>query len=314
VSSSGVGAPARAVYFGDDVNPVGAPLFRKLSESVEHGRCILFLGAGVHHEPPPDSPYSYPESERPPLGGRLATQLAQECEFARVCPDEPDRDLQRVALCYQKVFDRQSLVEEIRHAVEDRSKPSAALRGLAELPFPLVMTTNYDTLFERALRREGKEPVVGVYNPRRYERTPDLPGDTLPTASAPFVFKAHGDINSPNSIVVTDEDYITFVLRMSAESAETHPIPETFRYWLNKWPTLFVGYRLLDFNLRLLFRTLRWNLDRAQRPSSYSVDVRPDPLVRDAWTEEHGLRFIVEDVWEFVPRLYRQVMGRELTP
>src|ERR1035441_4657303 len=53
------------------------------------------------------------------------------------------------------------------------------------------------------------------------------------------------------------------------------------------------------FNLRLLFRTLRWGLDQARWPSSYSVDVRPDPLNKDTWSKE-GLRFIVEDVWEFV--------------
>ena len=307
--SIAVGEPA-----GIPTDPAEEVIFHKLAESVAQGRCILFLGAGVHHAPPADSPYMYAEDERPPLGRELASKLATECAFAKMCPGEQDSDLQRVALCYEKILQRNALVEKIRHAVEDGTKPSAALRGLAELPFPLVMTTNYDTLFERALRGVGKEPTIGIYDPERYRRTPDLPGEWLPVPNTPFVFKAHGDITQTNSIVVTDEDYINFVLRMSAEGPESHPIPETFRYWLNKWPTLFVGYRLLDFNLRLLFRTLRWNLDKAHRPNSYSVDVRPDPLVKDKWTEEHGLRFIVEDVWKFVPRLYREVLGHELAP
>ncbi len=307
-------ATAVAVVPTADAGLTDELLLGQLAESVKKGQCILFLGAGVHHQPPKESPFTYEDSVRPPLGRELAQKLAGACHFAKVCPGEPDDDLQRVALCYERTFGRQQLVEQIRDAVEKRTKPSAALRGLAELPFPLVLTTNYDTLYERAVRRHrDTEPVVGVYNPERYERARDVPGG-VPDADAPFVFKAHGDVNAPESIVVTDEDYINFVLRMSAETAETHPIPETFRFWLNRWPTLFVGYRLLDFNLRLLFRTLRWKLDKAQRPGSYSVDVRPDPLVKDVWIQEHGLKFIVEDVWEFVPQLYELVTGRELAP
>lgn len=295
-------------------HPGHGPVFQRLVESVRQGRCILFLGAGVHYPPPADSPYTYPVLERPPLGGALAKKLALECDFALNCPGEKDDNLQRVALCFEKVLGRQELVERIRQEVEDHSKPSAALRGLAELQFPLVMTTNYDTLFERGLRldRVGKNPFVGVYSPNRYQRTPDYAGGDEPTADRPFVFKAHGDLGTPDSIVVTDEDYITFVLRMNTEGPGFHPIPDTFLYKLNKWPTLFVGYRLLDFNLRLLFRTLRWRLDAAQRPNSYSVDLKPDPLVSELWTKEHGLRFIVEDVWQFVPRLYSEVMDAEM--
>jgi SIR2-like domain len=295
-------------------HPGDSPVFQRLVESVRDGKCILFLGAGVHYPPPDHSPYTYLVEERPPLGGALAKKLAMDCDFVGNCPNETDDNLQRVALCYEKVLGRRELVERIRQEVEEHSKPSAALRALAELPFPLVMTTNYDTLFERALRQDhvGKDPFVGVYSPDRYQRTPDYPGGDLPTANRPFVFKVHGAINVPDSLVVTDEDYITFVLRMNNEGSGFHPIPETFLYWLNKWPTLFVGYRLLDFNLRLLFRTLRWRLDAAQQPNSYSVDLRPDPLVSELWTKQHGLRFIVEDVWQFVPRLYSEVMSHEM--
>ena len=33
--------------------------------------------------------------------------------------------------------------------------------------------------------------------------------------------------------------------------------------YLTDWTTLFVGYSLLDYNLRLLFKTLRWKIDSA---------------------------------------------------
>ena len=39
------------------------------------------------------------------------------------------------------------------------------LRALAELGFPLVITTNYDQLFESALTAAGQQPRVAVYTP-----------------------------------------------------------------------------------------------------------------------------------------------------
>ena len=285
--------------------------YRVLVDHVRAGRCILFLGAGVHYAPPASSRFSYPSEQRPPLGCELASALAAECDFARVCPHDEQTNLQRVALCYEKEVSRGQLVERIRTSVEGSARPSAAVRALAELPFSLIITTNYDTLFERAQRRAEKSPLVAAYEPNGDVPTRDYPHGRDPSAAEPFVFKVHGDVNAPESLVVTNEDYISFVLRMNAAD-RFHPIPQTFRYQFARWPTLFVGYSLLDYNLRLLFRTLRWKVDAAQHPDSYSVDLEPDPLISDVWRREQGFRFIAEDVWDFVPRLYAEVLGREM--
>ena len=92
-----------------------SPAERVLVDSVRDGRCILFLGAGVHFPPPDGSPFTYPEEERPPLGRALAVQLAADCNFAKVVPDELPT-LQRVSLCYEKELGRLNLVEQIRTA------------------------------------------------------------------------------------------------------------------------------------------------------------------------------------------------------
>ena len=43
------------------------------------------------------------------------------------------------------------MVEFLRGALADEElPPSPALEGLAKLPFPLIITTNYDRLLERA--------------------------------------------------------------------------------------------------------------------------------------------------------------------
>lgn len=215
-----------------------------------------------------------------------------------------------MALFYEIARSRRQLVDAVVEEVWTGKRPSPMLRALAELDFPLVITTNYDQLFESALISAGKQPRVAVYKPN-----PEASDDYRdPTAESPVVFKIHGDIRRPETIVITDEDYIQFVLRMS-DKDPYDPVPLTLKFYLTGWPTLFVGYSLLDYNLRLLFKTLRWKIDRASVPDMYSVDIHPDPLIFDVWhNQRRYVKFVAEDVWMFVPRLYEHVLGKEFQP
>jgi hypothetical protein len=281
-----------------------------LADAVGAQECILFLGAGVHAPPPAGSTFVYPFERRPPTSTAFSRTLADECGLAELLPREDPGNLQRVALAYESAFSRAQLVDVVRDAVQVGREPSPMLRALAELDFPVVITTNYDQLFEKALRDAGKEPRVAIYTPR-LEETVDY---RKPTAQSPIVFKIHGDISRPETIVITDEDYIDFVLRMSNKEPYD-PLPRRLKVYLTDWTTLFVGYSLLDYNLRLLFKTLRWKIDSANVPDMYSVDFEPDPLIMDVWqSQRRYVKFIAQDVWAFTPRLYELVLGKGLTP
>ena len=111
--------------------------------------------------------------------------------------------------------------------------------------------------------------------------------------------------------MVTDEDYIQFVLRMS-DQVPYYPIPEEFLSKFNRWPTLFVGYSLMDYNLRLLFKTLRYRIMWGA-PPTYSVDRSPDPLIYDVWhNQRRYVNYVVQDIWTFVPELYKRLFSREM--
>jgi len=301
---------------GDLVNHVKIEVTEALNDlvtQIKQGECILFLGAGVHSDPK-DSPYTYSEEHRPLLGGDLAEILAGECGFTRTFPDESPRDLQRVSLCFETTpgLGRKRLVDHLDKHLRAGKKPSPALEMLAGLPFRIFVTTNYDRLLESALYKLDKDPYVFVYSPHEGEPTPDLFED--PTEERPLLFKMHGDLDQRDSIVVTDEDYITFVQRMSDKDA-LHPVPQTVRFRMRMWPTLFVGYSLRDYNLRLLLRTLRWRVDPAYYPPTFSVDKEPDPLILKVWQDERKfVTFVAEDLWAFVPWLFKEIRGKEYPP
>lgn len=268
---------------------------------IRDGRCVLFLGAGVHAPPGADTEFEYPEEHRPPLGRHLSHLLAQTSGFQQAHPDESPDNLERVSMYVATNPNRQRLIQALNGHLEDGPKPSAALRMIARMPFRVIVTTNYDRLLEAALRETGKDPHVCIYDPAGKRPTADIADD--PTSQRPLVFKMHGCLSQPESIVITEEDYITFILRMTARRA-FHPVPETVLFRMMRWTTLFVGYSLRDYNLRLLFRTLRYSLDPARIPPAYSVDLRPDPLIQSVWQDPHNLvTFLVEDLWRFVPWL-----------
>lgn len=290
----------------DDSSTIAA-----IAEKVTAGQCILFLGAGVHAPPPAGSGYSYPEAERPAMGGALSLHLAEKSGYCKRYPNDSGKNLQRVSFDFElkEGNSRKDLIDEIERQVVIGKKPSPIIRALAELKFPLVITTNYDQFFDNELIRAGKSPVISFYKKNPFTVTED-PGTF--SAEQPFLYKIHGDIKRSESVVVTDEDYIDFVLRMS-DRDPYHPVPETFRYHFKIWPTLFLGYSLMDYNLRLLFKTLRWNVDKSKFPKTFSVDPYPDPVLVKVYSQQQSyVTFIIQDVWTFLPDLYRRVLGKEM--
>ena len=125
-----------------------APAPCQITSAIAEQRCVLFLGAGIHAPPPVGSPFEYPDEQRPPSGGALSRMLVDECDWHSRFPDCGPSNLQRVSLFFERSQGSDNLVRAVREAVHVGKRPSPLLGALAELAFPLVITTNYDQLFE----------------------------------------------------------------------------------------------------------------------------------------------------------------------
>lgn len=294
------------------------PISHDLVEKVKEGKCILFLGAGAHHPPKKTDPVyagTYPAHQQPPIGEDLAKIVADKSDLATDAGYSPKEkaaiagDLKRISLYYELTQGRKALVSLVKKAVSDNKEPSRALKALADLNFPIICTTNYDSLFDKALFLAGKTPVVSSYSNDRFSLTRDYQDDITPPVKNPFLFKIHGDIDDPTqSIVITDEDYIHFILRMITGNGQSNPIPTVLGSHLPYWPMLFIGFSLMDYDLRLLFQLLGWRFPNPR--FSYSVGPYPDGLIRKRYNPP--VQFIVNDVWSFVPDLYLAVTGKAM--
>jgi hypothetical protein len=237
---------------------------------IRAGNCTPFLGAGI-------------TAGTLPLGADIARRWSEDYDY----PLDDTNDLARVSqfLAIRRndaMFPKEELVEEFRMPAPDFDADDEPHIALAELPLPVFMTTNYDDFMFEGLTRVGKDPKRDIC---RWNRSPALEAQRpvltpafTPTAANPIVFHLHGHVSLPESIVLTEDDYLDFLV---AVSSEPKLLPHQIRKALAGASLLFIGYRLADWNFRVLHRGLVMAGEQSLRRLSVTVQLRPSDPERE---------------------------------
>jgi hypothetical protein len=106
--------------------------------------------------------------------------------------------------------------------------------------------------------------------------------------------------------VITEEDYIEFLYRMTTNNA----IPSLFYSHFRDKSFLFLGYSLRDWNLRVLLKNLNKSLgqrvDDPDAPKSWAIQHAPSGLERRLW-ERRGVTIFPSGIELFVERLRQKI-------
>ncbi len=145
---------------------------------------------------------------------------------------------------------------------------------LAGFDLPIYLTTSFHSFLEQALRAAGKQPRTGVccWHPRIAAPDP-FADDWQPTALEPLVFHLHGIDRCPESLVLSEDDYLAFLVNIAGGR---HLIPNRLRQALNDSSLLLLGYELADWD----FRTLLYGLIKTRSYCLQSVcalQLQPSP-------------------------------------
>ena len=135
--------------------------------------------------------------------------------------------------------------------VEFRNTPPAVL---ADLNLPVYITTNYDHFIEATLESRGKQPISDFCRWNEdlveYAKENEINSiiykegtDYKPTPANPLVYHLHGDIEHPNSMVLTEKDYIDFVINLNRSDIK-NIFPSNVRLALASNSLLLIGYSL----------------------------------------------------------------------
>jgi hypothetical protein len=148
---------------------------------------------------------------------------------------------------------------------------------LAELDLPIYITTNYDHCMEYALENRGKKPRRDFcrWNERlmkdakyKFPSLFDEGVNYVPSSAEPLVYHLHGDMEMPQSMVLTERDYLEFAINLNKEQDLYLPWP--IRGGLSTSRLLFIGYDFEDITFRVLFQGIN---------SIFDKDTKEEPII-----------------------------------
>jgi SIR2-like domain len=278
--------------------------WKLLLERIKDGKCTPFLGAGAC-------------SGKVPLGSTIAHDWAEKYEY----PMEDCSDLARVAqflaVTKDPMFPKDLISKQFKNTEPpDFTKPNEPHGLLAELPLPVYITTNYDDFMVKALKSRGKKPRRELCRWNSYTQN-HLPRSIFksrfnPDKDNPVVFHLHGYTEELESLVLTEDDYLDFLKKISEDQ---DLIPQRIQRAFAGASLLFLGYSLADWNFKVIFRSLFSYMERNIVRSHVSVQLMPQVSETrkkkvqeylDNYFREKNIHIFWGDVFDFVDELRRR--------
>ncbi|MDO8585961.1 MAG: SIR2 family protein [Armatimonadota bacterium] len=215
-------------------------LIRKYVSALHKGDSALFVGAGLSR----------------PSGFVDWRALMAECGEELGLDVKREHDLVAVAQYYlnRRGRDRSGLNQLLLDEFGKPGSPSDNHKIIARLAIPIVWTTNFDTLLEDSYDAAKVRADV--------KKTDASIGVSLPSRDV-VLYKMHGDIASPEEIIICKDDYERYAVRHQAmqNTLEADLLGKTF---------LFLGFSFTDPNLDYMLGHLRSLLGDSKR-EHYSI-------------------------------------------
>lgn len=174
------------------------------------------------------------------------------CDIAKELSLDIDKEQDLVSLAqyyFNKNRSRTKFNDIIINAFGNAKRPNDNHKLLSDLPIATFWTTNYDKLIEESLREKGKRYDVKATCSSLTRRVKG--GDAV-------IYKMHGDIDNPDSIVLIRDDYENY-------SHKQHPFIDALKGDLMNKTFLFIGFSFTDPNFSYISSQLRVQLEGNQR-------------------------------------------------
>jgi hypothetical protein len=155
---------------------------------------------------------------------------------------------------------------------------------LVDLELPVLFTTNYDNLIERAYTHHGRNLTVSSTATEFIAHLQSRPESHL--------IKVHGSIDVPQTVVLTRDDYARARL-------ERKRIYEHLKFDIEQTTYLFVGFSLSDPNVNILLDDARLETG-GTIPPAYTVQGRHDRAT-DEYYRSMGINVVWIETWDILP-------------
>jgi len=290
------------------VKRIQATDWEVLMKRIKDGRCTPFLGAGVY-------------SEGPSLRSSIAKKWATEYNY----PFADGADVARVARFLNVEYGDAEYAsgkyaEELtKLPTPNFDDPNEPYNILAKLPLPIYITTNYDDMMERALRKNQRDvkPDLCKWVKSLEDTSPLAEQGFQPNVANPSVFHLYGYTQTQQSMVMSEDDYFQFLINVSKDQ---ELVPKRIQQAITGTSLLLLGYSLEDWDFRILFHFLAGYLKNSTSKTHVAVQLSPSagtddlrqraqaffdkyfesksPDIRVSWDTTQGFVTMLRDSWQ----------------
>ena len=295
--------------FGEDRK--GFEKWPALVRSIRKGQCMPILGLGIIESllgSTREIAQQWAETYHYPMAPHERDDLPQVAQFLAINQDKafPRDELDvylRQAIRAQygsnqpaELHDNKAPLDKFIEALWDKrweNEPIEPHKVLAQLPVPIFITTNVDNLLAKTLSEAGKEPQTVICPWNEYVEQLDSIYDKepgyCPTPQRPLVYHLFGCLTVPDSIVLTEDDYLDYLIGVTSNK---DLIPSEVRRSLADTALLFLGFQMDDWNFRVLFRSIVAQQGGGRRSRYAHIAVQIDPEEGRILEPERARRYL----------------------
>ena len=179
---------------------------------------------------------------------------------------------------------------DVLELVAQQQRQSDPCRMLAQLDVPIFITASIETSLIKALRvaKKDPQPLVCHWRPTadNHPREPKYEG--TPTAKKPIVYHVLGLISEPDSLVLTEDDFLDCLIA----TATYKLIPTVVSGSLTASSLIFMGFPIDDWAFRILFRMIMTIEGKAALEKLPHVGVQVDPAEQDLAHVQRARRYL----------------------
>lgn len=204
---------------------------KRFSENVRDKKALVFLGSGINAE------------IDLPTWDQLTEQFLKKVNID-LSNSEQERfginntDIAQYIENDSSRNDLLTIIDESLNTKVEHLKPGKNLISVTSLPVEGFWTTNYDNFIEKSLKKQNRNYEV-IYKVTQFV--------TNNKNNNCKIYKMHGTVNDLESIVITEDDYISY-------DEKNYVFRDMFSLELCSKSCVFIGTSFDDFNLNLILQ------------------------------------------------------------
>lgn len=258
------------------MHPHDASLIDELGQKIAYDNAVLFVGTALRKE----------------LGEHTTLEQLADALAAQIDYQDADRTFTSVATEYERKLDSHGLIQAIKAELGNNAEHPAPIhqllaRLIRQQPGTKVITTRFDHLLERALEQQRKRYMVliGEHDVPYFDE------------SKIILIKVRGDIDQPDTLVLTEKDREDFLDQLPALS-------DVIRALLATKTLIFLGYDLESAFFRQFFRRVRPKVAGHHRRAYLVVGKPPSDKELGYWQDEN-VEICSQNIMGFLEDLVR---------